>query len=161
MIRILSTEWIDEYGLGIIREWASQGLSDKEIFTQMGISQNTFYVWKRKFPEITKTIREAGLERTTEISDALFERACGENFNEEVKSTLVDIKLDFQSLTLLFLPEDAQKFKDGIAQFVQFAAPDNDIYVARLKDLECLLQAQSKVQAYSAMTIFLPNWRRN
>ena len=101
----------------------------------MGISHATYYKWIKDFPVLASVIKEARKQYKISLEDTLYKQACGENFTEEVRRVLTGITTDFRSLTLLFLPEDLQKFKSAIEQVSQYMLLEEDIFEARLKDL--------------------------
>ena len=39
-------EWLTEDALLMLRAWARDGLSDKQIAQRIGIAESTFYEWK-------------------------------------------------------------------------------------------------------------------
>ena len=160
--------WTSDEGLERIRNWAEEGLNDRQIFSMMGISHATYYKWIKDFPVLASTIKEARKQYKISLEDTLYKQACGENFTEEVKTVMTGITTDFRSLTLLFLPEDLQKFKSAIEQVSQYMLLEEDIFAARLKDLEKLNQAQNVVKASykiesaaKALTIILDIFNRH
>lgn len=64
-------EWLTKDGLILLKKWARDGCTDKEIADNMGISRETFYKWKANYTDIsdalkkTKNIVNAELEETT------------------------------------------------------------------------------------------------
>ena len=50
--------WISPQGLTLLKGWARDGLTDDEIAHNMGISRSTLYEWKKKFPDISDTLKE-------------------------------------------------------------------------------------------------------
>lgn len=64
-----------------IRDWAAEGLLDKEIAAKLGCSPWTLGGWKHEHPEIAKAIKEGRAQldntRTGPVEDALLKRALG------------------------------------------------------------------------------------
>ena len=52
-------EWIEPDGLIKIQGWARDGLNDEQIAHNMGVSRQTLYDWKKRFPVISDTLRQA------------------------------------------------------------------------------------------------------
>lgn len=54
--------------LGLIEDWARNGMIEKDMAESLGVSLDTFYKWKRERPEFYKT-----LNRGKDVIDALVE----------------------------------------------------------------------------------------
>lgn len=83
------TEWITEEGLIRIQGWARDGLSDEQVAANMGISRSTLNAWKKKFPDISDTLKKGKDVADREVENALFKRAVGYEF-DEVTEELMD-----------------------------------------------------------------------
>ena len=59
-----------------IAAWCRDGLTDKEIAERLGISQDSFYVYKNKYTEFSDTLKE-----TKEIADIKVENSLNKNAN--------------------------------------------------------------------------------
>ena len=59
-----------------IGAWCRDGLTDKEIAERLGISQDSFYVYKNKYTEFSDTLKE-----TKEIADIKVENSLNKNAN--------------------------------------------------------------------------------
>ena len=62
-------DWITEEGLLLLEGWARDGLTDEQIAAKMGIVTSTLYDWKKRFSEISET-----LKRGKEIVDRQVEK---------------------------------------------------------------------------------------
>lgn len=60
-----------------IEDWARQGLSEQQIITNLGIGKSTFYRHKREHSELAELIEKARIAPITELTNKLYERACG------------------------------------------------------------------------------------
>lgn len=87
-------EWLTPEGLLKIEGWARDGLIDKDIAKQMGVSYSTLREWRDKYPALS-----AALKKNKEIADrnvesSLYERALGGTHevkkNIKVKCTYYD-----------------------------------------------------------------------
>ncbi|MDT2491643.1 helix-turn-helix domain-containing protein [Enterococcus avium] len=76
------TEWITKEGLIRIQGWARDGLSDEQVAANMGISRSTLNAWKKKFPDISDTLKKGKDVADREVENALFKRAVGYEFTE-------------------------------------------------------------------------------
>ena len=67
--------WLSPQGLSLIRGWARDGLTDDEIAHNMGISRSTLYEWRKKYSDISDTLKEGKDSADYEIENALFNSA--------------------------------------------------------------------------------------
>lgn len=67
--------WTSPQGLTLIRGWARDGLTDEEIARNIGISRSTLYEWKKKYPDLSNTLKEGKDYADYEIENALFNAA--------------------------------------------------------------------------------------
>ena len=51
-------EWLTKEGLTLIEGWARDGLTDEQIAKNMCISPSTLYEWKKKYSEISESLKE-------------------------------------------------------------------------------------------------------
>jgi transposase-like protein len=68
--------------LDIVEGWARDGATDKEMMEALGISNQTFYNWKRLHPEFAEAIRKGKEIIDRQVETALFKRANGFRFTE-------------------------------------------------------------------------------
>lgn len=69
--------WRSKDGLLRIEGMARRGLSDQQIFQKMDISRQTFYTWKKKYPEIDMALRSGRAPMEVELENALIKKALG------------------------------------------------------------------------------------
>lgn len=79
--------WLTEEGLIRVKGWAQDGLTEKQIAQNMGISEATINVWKNRFPEFLESLREGKEVIDRQVENALLRRALGFEY-EETKSTV-------------------------------------------------------------------------
>ena len=65
--------WITEDGLLMIKSFARDGLNDKEIADRIGITQETFYQWLKRFSEFSEAIKKGREPVNTIVEDTFFE----------------------------------------------------------------------------------------
>lgn len=51
-------DWITDDGLTLLQGWARDGLTDAQLAHNMGITQSTFYDWKKKYSEISDALKK-------------------------------------------------------------------------------------------------------
>ncbi|MGX2947192.1 helix-turn-helix domain-containing protein [Enterococcus alishanensis] len=83
------TEWITKEGLIRIEGWARDGLSDEQVANNIGISRSTLNDWKKRFPDISDTLKKGKDVADREVENALFKRAVGFSYTE-VTQELMD-----------------------------------------------------------------------
>ena len=75
-------EWISDEGLTIVKGWAMDGLSNKQIAHNMGINETTFYEWQNKYPEFSEAVKEGKEVIDRQVENALLKRALGYEVEE-------------------------------------------------------------------------------
>lgn len=76
--------WLTPEGLLKLEGWARDGLIDEQIAENAGINPATLYVWKKKYPEISETLKRGKEVVDRQVENALLKRALGYEY-EEVK----------------------------------------------------------------------------
>lgn len=74
--------WLREENLEILGGWARSGLSDEQIACNMGIRRSTLADWKKKYPDISDTLKKGKDFADTQVENALFKRALGYSYTE-------------------------------------------------------------------------------
>ena len=49
--------WLTEDGITLLQGWARDGLTDEQIASNMGICRDTLSVWKKRYPDISDTLK--------------------------------------------------------------------------------------------------------
>ena len=74
-------EWNDK--LELIEGWARAGLTNEQIAKNMGISENTLYIYKDKYVEFDEALKKGKEVVDFEVENALYKNAIGYHYNEE------------------------------------------------------------------------------
>lgn len=77
-------EWLTPEGLLKIEGWARDGLVDKQIAANIGVSERTFTDWKSKYSAISSALKKGKEVVDRQVENALLKRALGYEY-EEVK----------------------------------------------------------------------------
>lgn len=85
------TEWLTEEGLIQIEGWARDGLIDKQIAQNMGISYSTFREWKKKFSALSAVLKKSKDVVDRQVENALFKSAIGFEYEEETVTNAGDV----------------------------------------------------------------------
>lgn len=70
-------DWLTDEGLSIIEGWARDGLSNKQIAHNIGISEVTFYAWQKEHAKFSKAVKKGKEVIDREVENALLKRALG------------------------------------------------------------------------------------
>ena len=68
-----------------IEAWKRDGLTDEQIFKNLGISRDTFYKYKEKYSDFSEAIKKGKEVADIEVENALFKRAIGYRYKEKIK----------------------------------------------------------------------------
>ena len=63
-------------------EYASQGLTQKQIAQNLGINEATLYDWLKKYPKLSEAIKKGKEAAIEKVENALFKRAIGYDYQE-------------------------------------------------------------------------------
>ena len=73
----MSADWLTEDGLTLVEGWARDGLTDEQIFKNIGISETTFYEWRNRFPEFAEALKRGKAPVDYHVENALYKKATG------------------------------------------------------------------------------------
>lgn len=76
------SEWIEKEGIIKIEGWARDGLTDKQIAINIGVSERTFTEWKKKFPSIYSALKKGKEVVDRQVENALLKKALGYEHDE-------------------------------------------------------------------------------
>lgn len=69
--------WLTEEGLTLLEGWARNGLTDEQIAHNMGIRRETLIEWKKKYPNISNTLKKGKEIVDFQVENALLKKALG------------------------------------------------------------------------------------
>ncbi|MNW41410.1 hypothetical protein D3C74_185470 [compost metagenome] len=78
-------EWLLPEGLIQLEGWARDGLTDEQIAFNIGIKRQTLYDWKKRFPDISDTLKKGKEVIDRQVENALLRRAIGYQYDEVTK----------------------------------------------------------------------------
>lgn len=70
-------KWLELEGLLLIESWARDGLTDEQIAKNIGISRSTLNEWKKKYPDISDTLKRGKEVVDVEVENSLLKRSLG------------------------------------------------------------------------------------
>lgn len=75
-------DWLEPDALLKIEGWARDGLTDKQIAHNIGISEQTLNVWKNSYPSFSKSLKKGKEVVDRMVENALLKRALGYEYDE-------------------------------------------------------------------------------
>lgn len=76
--------WLSQEGQVLLQGWARDGLTDEQIAKNMCISSSTLYEWKKKYPEVSESLREGKEIADYLVENALFKNALAGNTTAQI-----------------------------------------------------------------------------
>ena len=76
--------WISKEGLLLLECWARDGLSDVQIASNMNISRSTLNEWKKKYSDISDTLKKGKEIVDYEVENALLQSALKGNVTAQI-----------------------------------------------------------------------------
>lgn len=73
----LWTELDMDSRLEAVQGWAKNGSLDSEMWTALGVSEATFYKWKREIPKFAEALRKGKFDSNGEILNSAFRQSTG------------------------------------------------------------------------------------
>lgn len=78
--------------LDYITQMAREGLIDKDIAHNLGVSESTFCGYKKKYPELNEALTEGKEVADARVESALYRRAIGYEYDEITYEDGIEIK---------------------------------------------------------------------
>ena len=78
-------QWLEPDNLLRLQAWTRDGATDAEIAAHIGISRDTLYSWKKKYPDFSDALKRGKEVVDIEVENALLKRAMGYEYNEVTK----------------------------------------------------------------------------
>lgn len=97
--------WISKEGLLRIEGWAREGLTDKQIASNMGINIATFHRWKNKYCELCDPLKRGKEVVDRQVENALLKRALGYTYDEITECTDDKGKTSTKVITKQVIPD--------------------------------------------------------
>ena len=80
--------WLTPEGLLKLEGWARDGLTDEQIAYNMGICRDTLIQWKKRYSDISDTLKKGKEVVDRQVENALFKRALGYKYTEVTKERI-------------------------------------------------------------------------
>ncbi len=82
--------WLTPEGLILLEGWARDGLTDEQIAHNIGIASSTLYDWKKRYSEISESLKRGKAVIDRQVENALLKRALGFSYKEITKERIID-----------------------------------------------------------------------
>lgn len=82
--------WLTPDGLTLLAGWAREGLTDEQISNKMEISRSTLNEYKKKYSDISDTLKKGKEIVDYEVENALLKRAKGYKYQETTKEQFLN-----------------------------------------------------------------------
>lgn len=79
-------KWLEPENLILLEGWARDGLTDEQIAYNIGISRKTLAEWKKKYSDISDTLKKGKEIVDIQVENALLKKALG--MKETVKKAI-------------------------------------------------------------------------
>lgn len=76
--------WLTEDGLTLLQGWARDGLTDEQIAHNCNINRQTLYDWKKKYPDISDTLKKGKEVVDYQVENALLKSALDGNTTAQI-----------------------------------------------------------------------------
>jgi hypothetical protein len=120
--------WLTDEGLLQIGGWAKSGLTDEQIAHNMGICRDTLIQWKKKFPDISYSLKVNKEIADIQVENALFNKAVG--MSVTVKKPIKLKKIEYNE----FGRKVSEKEYVEMADEEVFVPPDTTAQIFWLKN---------------------------
>ncbi|MHC5248810.1 helix-turn-helix domain-containing protein [Enterococcus sp. LJL90] len=82
--------WLTDEGLLKLEGWARDGLTDEQIAENIGIVPSTLYEWKKRYSEISESLKRGKEVIDRQVENALLKRALGYEYQETTQELTDD-----------------------------------------------------------------------
>ena len=91
--------------LTLVEGWARDGLTDKQIATNLGVAESTLNEYKKKYPEFSESLKKGKEVVDYEVENALLKRALGYKYNEVTIEEADDGSIRRKTVTKEVIPD--------------------------------------------------------
>ena len=82
--------WLTDEGLALLAAWARDGLTDEQIAKNLGVSRSTLAEWKKKYSDISDTLKKGKEIVDIQVENSLLKRALGYRYTETTRESILN-----------------------------------------------------------------------
>ncbi|MCI8346614.1 MAG: helix-turn-helix domain-containing protein [Bacilli bacterium] len=97
--------WLTDDGLTLLKGWARDGLTDEDIANNIGIAQSTLYEWKKKYSDISESLKKYKEIPDYKVENALYKRASGFEHTYRTQKVTKDGDVVGYKVTVYYPPD--------------------------------------------------------
>ena len=129
-------EWLTADKLLLLEGWARQGLTDEQIATNIGVSRSTLSDWKKRYTDISDTLKKGKEIVDIQVENALLKRALGFEYIEVTEERILPSRQDGRhgGRTALTDPETEDAVLIVTKRVRKIALPDTTAQIFWLKN---------------------------
>lgn len=91
--------------LNEIEDWVRNGATDEDVRKKLGISESTFYEYKKEFSEFSESLKKSKDYVDAQVESALLKRALGYDYQETTQEITADGKKHIKKITKHAFPD--------------------------------------------------------
>lgn len=88
-----------------IEDWVRNGATDEDVRKKLGISESTFYEYKKEFSEFSESLKKSKDFVDAQVESALLKRALGYDYQETTQEITADGKKHIKKITKHAFPD--------------------------------------------------------
>ncbi len=88
-----------------IEDWVRNGATDSEIAKKLGISESTYFEYKKEFSEFSESLKKGKDYVDAEVENALLKRALGYSYEETTREVDANGKKTVKVVTKQVIPD--------------------------------------------------------
>ena len=135
-------KWLEPENLILIEGWSRDGLTDEQIAKNIGINIATLYDWKKKYPEISESLKKGKEVVDYQVENALLSSALDGNttaqifwlknrrpdkWRDKVDSKVADEKKENNLISAIIKSSEEDINTDDLREVQQTTEPHNDV----------------------------------
>lgn len=129
MVKAQYEQWLEPDSLHKIAMWAAKGLTDAQIAKNMHISRSTLSEWKKKYSDISDTLKKNKDQADDEVENALYQKAIGMTVvNKQFRTVKID-ETQLKANRTVYMNKYKLEHPEATKEQIMLAAAQNvDVY---------------------------------
>lgn len=118
--------------LDAVRGWALQGSTDEEMYAMLGVSKDTFYKWKKEYPEFKESIKKGKQMSNGELLNSAFTQSIGFRYKDSIAVKVKDYAWFINPVTNETELKQIEKVE--VVEVERYAPPNPTMNIFMLKN---------------------------